>query len=184
MKNLLPQEEIKRQKRSYLIRLVVIFGTLSAGAFSLGVALLVPPFIITQMKAEGLKGQLEVGKKEIDIENKKTEREALNRIKKEIEALGNFENKASIYDILDTIVGLRQTGIKLNVLSYENRSANERVISARGIAATRRDLIGFRDRLAREKYWKEVELPISDLAQNQNIEFSILLKGVVKSLNQ
>jgi hypothetical protein len=80
-----------------------------------------------------------------------------------------------IIPLIKSILSDKTSGIRLNELFYASSNATSGIISFGGVSDTRESLIAFVDSLEQSKVFKKVDLPISNLAKNKDIEFSISL---------
>lgn len=80
-----------------------------------------------------------------------------------------------ILPIYDTIISQKTTGISLREFNY-NSSATESTLSLKGLADTRETLVSFVKKLQDLKVFSNVDLPVSNLAKQKDIEFNIDIK--------
>jgi hypothetical protein len=73
--------------------------------------------------------------------------------------------------LLDTILTNRVVGITLGEFDYTVTDATHGTISLHGVSATRDELVAFVKALQNSNTFASVDLPVSDLAHDTNIEF-------------
>lgn len=89
------------------------------------------------------------------------------------------QNKVKNFsEVVVLVESLTSTGISLNTLELTRTTENPVSVRVDGLAYTRNDLAAFRDRLLEHEEIEDVILPISNLAKDKDIQFtlSIVLK--------
>lgn len=75
--------------------------------------------------------------------------------------------------VLDSILAKRTSNIRFKGINYSVNSSDSAVITLSGIGSTRESLVSFTKSLEQIESFKKVDLPISNLAKDKNIDFSI-----------
>ncbi len=88
----------------------------------------------------------------------------------QMKILRKWLSEAPLYKDLLQVVGERPSGVAITALVYQ-RGNSSVVIS--GIAKKRDDLLFFVDALEKSKTFSAVDLPVSSLAQQEKVNFSI-----------
>ena len=81
-----------------------------------------------------------------------------------------------VVSILDKVLVTKSDAIKLENISYNSDSKSDSTLNLQGIADSREDLVSFSKRLQAINSIKSVDLPVSNLAKDKNLVFSITLK--------
>ena len=178
MFNLLPEEYKKKLKVEYNIRLAItglLFGffiILIANAF------LLPSYLLSKIK------EIEIENRLANISSKtpdKTNTElnvVLQNTKKQLTVLNSIDN-VSFVESLKKVLARKVPGIIINNLSV-NEIGSVWKIAVSGIASNRDVLISFKTSLESEKSFNGVDLPVSNLAKNKDIPFTITVRGTLK----
>ncbi len=180
MFNLLPeslkQEIITDYKlRRFIIALVfLIFIEISFMIFML------PSFIISHSKEKELELRVQVIDKSSEALN-------INSIKTTIRSLNNDLNiidRMSAYLepvlLIDTVLSKKTNSIRITDISYTSVSTSTANLAIQGISSTRDTLVEFKKNLDESGFFKNIDLPISNLAKDRNINFSMTMTGNVK----
>ena len=178
MINLLPPEEKNRKVKEYKLRLIVVNALLLSVAFLIGSILLLPSYFFAdtiQKSAENeviaLKGSSESTER-VEINNQ------LRITKERLTAISNQGQQTEFYEIIETISSYAGKPIKLDTVSYSRGSdGKESRLQLAGVADTRDDLLEFEQFLDDDEMFEDVDLPVSSLAKDQDIEFNIQIKG-------
>lgn len=179
MINLLPPAEKHRIQKEYKLRFFTVNAFLISAAFIIGIILLLPSYFfadIIQKNAESeiltLKNSYENTKSE-EINNK------LRVTKERLTAITKQESRTDFYKVIDIIAVHANNTIEITTISYiradEDGDSN---LQLNGFAKTRDDLVSFKEDLENDKLFNEVNLPVSSLAEDKDIEFNIQIKGM------
>ncbi len=75
--------------------------------------------------------------------------------------------------IIDDVLSKKISGIKIDSIYFAVNNENTAVLNINGIGSTRESLVSFAEKLKETSYFKNVNLPISNLAKDKNIDFTI-----------
>lgn len=186
--NLLPRENKIAYKKFYLKRLFVVFGSSVFFVLISGVAILASGLLLISFNKKELISEAEnYSKKGIELTDGLivAEIKKLNDRAKLIEA---SKNKISPSLIFKKIIDEKNSGVKINSISYEKKISvvdtkanakdelkNEDKIALYGVAQKRDDLIEFEKRLKKQFGEDKVISPVSNLINGKNLDFSISL---------
>ncbi len=171
MINLLPPEAQTKIKRLYWMR-VITLGLFLWGAVSLILtALLFPVYVLVQMQISSFSStEKELTARVLDYDKYLAELAEAGNLAKHL--LSSSQSRFVVYNqaINQAAVGkVTLTDLKYN---FEEPTS----VSLSGVAITRDSLIDFRDLLADQKYFSEVNLPIDFVTQTTDIDFSITMQ--------
>lgn len=81
----------------------------------------------------------------------------------------------SLSEVIDGVLERNVAGVKLNRIFYDTTDKKEasRTLIVEGIAQEREDLVTFVQGIEKEKLFVNVSSPVSSLAKEKNIDFSI-----------
>lgn len=80
-------------------------------------------------------------------------------------------------ELIEKVIDEKTSGVSLTSFSWKE-DKEKPVMIVRGLASSRANLILFRDNLNDSGHFSSVELPISDLALDKNIDFQISLSPI------
>lgn len=178
MINLLTQEEKKKIRKEYLFRLSLVALVLLLGSSLIGIALLIPPFLISSIKERDVRGQSELLKQSIENSSRDSSIVQLREAAQKLEALAEAKDQIKIADMFKRVADHRTEGIELAGLFYKQVSDNEAILTVSGVANNRGDLLAFSRALEQDLLFSGVELPVSNLAKEENISFSFKITSV------
>lgn len=176
MLNLLQPAEKKAVQREYYMRLVVV--TLIFVSLTIIVAglLLIPSYILTLSKESIAQEKQKSLDQMAAQQNNAALLEEMRLINTELSLLASDDTVRLPSDTIARVVELKGGDIALQSFTYTKGDAGVELVVG-GIAATRNALVSFVRTLRQETpYFTSAELPVSNLAQDQDIDFSILIK--------
>ena len=176
MVNLLPQKEKEFIKKEYSARLIIVFLILLIITILLLVVFLIPSYISLSVKESTAVEQIDLIKKSIlNKDNADTEKK-LKLIMTKISILDRNIDEYSLKDVVYEIIKNKLDGIHVSDFLYnkvQKKDGIEKVITIQGTSDTRDELLKFKDLLVGIKYFKEVNLPLSNLTKETDVYFLI-----------
>lgn len=174
--NLLPPTEKEGLKKGLKTRFLIAASFLVSGVFLVGFALILPSYFLS------LGNVSKTGRESLSLNerNDDASRE-ISGLPKEIDMKLRFlrSNMAevSVFNSLEEVVSLLPEGVKIDsVLFFRNQVRNEKngsAISLSGVATTRDSLVSFSNLLKGSASFSVVDTPVSSLAKDRNLPFSI-----------
>jgi hypothetical protein len=180
MINLIPNEEKKRSRRSFYVRLLVIFFfMISITIFIASVAIL-PSYVLSSAKKIAANYKLESQKKEpIPPINKETLATIHDLDEKLILIEKSEKNKYEVSKkVIDEIIKQKMYDIEVTLISYRDDPQNGKGVEIHGVAPSRERLLLFRQALQEDPSFQSVDLPISNFVKGSNIQFSLSLMPI------
>ena len=169
--NLLPQKEKKRVQKLYKAQRIKASSWLVIILIIVSVIMLAPLFLlseniefITEIKNTELV-------KESGFNSSENIEEAIGMINSKALALSETQH-IKVYDLFADIAEGDLKGISIRGLTF-SFIEEEKVIGITGTAINRETLLSFRRDLEQKPYSESVNLPVSNFAQNTDINFSI-----------
>ena len=80
--------------------------------------------------------------------------------------------------IFDTAISYKPSTVILTGLVYQKENEDKARFIINGVADRREDLLVFSQNLERDALFDDVELPVSNLAQDRNINFTLTIIGM------
>lgn len=172
---LLPETEIRVLRREYRIRLFVILLFFLSIALLIGIISLIPSFAVSRTEESKIVEQVEKMKKERIAKGVSKIDKELTQIQSIVTRVLVKKDYIPFSENVEKIGKYRTKGlfIKSFDLSYDDASASTTKAYIQGSSLTREALIQFKKNIESDGSFKNIELPISDLAKNKNITFSM-----------
>lgn len=172
MINLIPQAAKANLRKEYIVRALSVWALLiSLALFASGVLLLPTYVLYTKQIHTATAASESLKEKDASfktIESTLTEANAFaTQLSKSLDSVKASDILTHIEDALPSEVVLEG----LNVVQEKNTLR----IEARGTARTREALRHFTDALKRDAFFADAQVPISDLAQDTNLSFTVSL---------
>jgi hypothetical protein len=176
MLNLLPRDEKKHIKGEYVKRLsIVVFGGILSTMF-VGLTLLLPAFFLSEVRENALIEQsIDMGKSTEGSGREELER-ILDETQQKIDILTAKKDETPLRSIFDAILRHRTEGVELTGLFY-TKDGETVTLTTSGVALRRNDLLQFSRTLEEDPLFTDIELPVSNLANDSNILFTVSIKG-------
>lgn len=175
---LLPEEEIRKLRKEYRIRFIIILFFFISCAIIIGILSLFPSYILSRnqgSQAEKSREELQKSREERGIAQVEKELDQSKKIINEIDA---ELPKAVFSDLVTSIASHRTSSILISDFELKSTQAKGTTtveIVIQGKALTRDALLSFKKSLDQDKRFSSAELPISDLARSKDIPFAIRL---------
>lgn len=171
MFKLLTEEEKKKVSGEYGARRGVIIMFSLTLVLVTGLIGLLPSYVLSSARHKELAERARV--LNISFESSESEHEAwLSKINQKLRLLSPELDADRPSDFIEKVIEERGTGISISRFSW-NKTDDGTVLSVDGVAATRQDLIAFEARISGSGHFSGVVLPVSDLARDRDIDFSI-----------
>ncbi|MFC1732245.1 hypothetical protein ACFL6I_18210 [candidate division KSB1 bacterium] len=177
MANLLPKKERKRFEWEYKFRLLTILLLFLMATIVLGIILLLPSYFVSKSKGESIGRQSELLKKTIIFREGDTSVTSLLSTKQKINQLVETQKQVLQTEIIQTIIQNTDENVAVDAFYYKKGTDSDGEMKVTGKADSRTALLSFSDRLKKESLFDRVDLPVSSLARDSNITFSITLNG-------
>ena len=178
MHNFLPKEEKKVLRKEYVSRLTIVALVFLFVAEIIGFVSLLPAFFISQVKEDQITLEQTVVGETLEKEKDMYLEEDLVKAQAQIAQL-NIESKdVPITDLILKVTNNQLIpGIRLQSFTLmRNKETSE--LTLKGVALNRDSLVTFKKTLEKEPLFKKVDFPVSDLAKNRDIFFSVKVNGV------
>lgn len=179
MPNLLTQQEKKKLRREYRLRVFATALSLFFVALIFTIGELLPSYYFMSAELSIMESRLERlrGSQEADTETGnpgsilQETKVVLNTLEPQVEDMPYRTT------VLREVLELRPNGMQVTSLSFEHSSEGEGVLAISGQADRRDTLTGYVRSIEENPRFTNVEVPVESLAQTRNIPFSIRLTG-------
>jgi hypothetical protein len=176
MHNLLSEKDKKIVHREYMLRVAAVTLILLLIAILISGAFLAPSYFIAVSKEKTALKNADIVEKLIELREKDISVSALSETKDAINLLSINRNHAPLKSVIETIINGKPLGISIRSLFYEVKG-DKNIITINGVSSKRENLLAFKKRLENENLFQSVVLPISNLASDEDIRFSINITG-------
>ena len=173
MINLIPPVAKKSIILEYWVRVFTVWLLLIAFAVVVGISVLLPPYVLVTSQVDVYTESAEQASAKIaTYENVSVDLiKASQQARIIVDSSKSFTMSRYIY----LFESLQNPGISLSQIKLLRTETGIAPISLSGIATNRQMLADFRDRLLDEEEVSTVDLPISNLAKDKDINFSIIV---------
>ena len=173
MRNILLQKDKKRLYREYQFRIIIVVLTFMLFTMIGSFVLLTPSYLVSKYKESNTLEYANIIKKSVEIQEKSIFSSILNDTKIKLQLLAGNEGDVSFEDTIKTIVKNKPIGVKINSFSYTKNNENQQETTITGTASERGILLKFQKDLQNESIFSDIVLPISNLAADRDIRFSM-----------
>lgn len=174
MINLIPPDAQSQVKKEYWLRVVTVWVILIASACVVVVTLYVPVYVLVRSQLDAyLQAYTQAS---VESESFKDSEDAVER-SNEIAELLSAANKAlpfsTVMSELEQVSGNHNIAISEFVFTRDKGKLQPVVL--KGTAVSRLDLTSFKDSVESHELFKSAELPLSNLAKDKDIIFSMTI---------
>lgn len=177
MANLLPKRDRNRFEWEYRFRVLTVVLLSIAVTLVLGTIFLLPSYFVSQSKEESIDRQSELLQKTISAREADLAVTSLLATKQKINQLVSVQDQVLQTEVLQSIINNTDNNIALEGFYYKQGTDSKSEMKITGRAHSRTTLLSFSERLKKESLFSQVDLPVSSLAKDSNITFSITLTG-------
>lgn len=177
MFNLLPHENKMAIRREYRQRLAVVALSAIFIAIIIFLILLIPSYVVSKVIYSGVSKEKDVAEQSLASRESTDLKSRLSLTKENLEVLVPREDGLTIAQLIDKVISLKNSGIKLTKLDYLIQVDNSRKLALEGISLDRDSLLEFKNKLTESKVFSNIILPVSNFTDEQNIQFQITLSG-------
>lgn len=173
MINLIPPSAQKQVKHEYWIRVLTMWMLLAGTSFVLCIFFFIPAYVLVQNQLESFSAQF----KEADTnsESLKSSETAIVQANAISSLLSQSEDVTSFATVIAEIEKAKNGDILLFDFSMTRADAVFTSITVSGTASSRATLSTFRDSLDSNILFEKVDLPLSSLAKDKDIPFTITI---------
>ncbi|MCR4283885.1 MAG: hypothetical protein NUV64_01005 [Parcubacteria group bacterium] len=175
MINLLPTGDKIINKKDYLSRLFIVAGILVFSIIAITFALSLPIFFSLFFEERDLSNQFNIimqGDSSVEADKIYAELDILNK-KFSLYEKNNEEIK-HISILIEKIIALKTSGIRINYFKYE-KDKNDKIIIT-GESKNRSDFVDFRKKLEDDESFGVVSSPLSNLLKENDIKFTMTIE--------
>jgi|TARA_Y100000310_G_scaffold342803_1_gene447519 hypothetical protein len=175
MANLLPIKQKQGVRREYMFRMASVSVFFTAFSVLAGTIFLMPTYLLSEVREkQAVEEQVFIRElvSSVEVVDAQT---VLREAREKVSILSDLESQAPLQTVLPKILEYKPRSISITSIFYDFRVSAGATIAVRGEAENRDDLIAFSKRLERDVVFANVELPVSNLAKENDITFSLTL---------
>lgn len=170
--NLLPPASVRALSRLYYARLFTLAFTLIAIAFVVGGVLIVPSYILASRAADAGERYLAALQETVGVRERAGVSDETRALAERLRILDTYTNEASFAPMFESLFGDLEPSIHVSQVAF-SKGPDALQVSIAGAADTRAALIAFAKRLEDSGSFEGVSVPVSQLAADENLPFSI-----------
>lgn len=175
MFNLLPTNLKLDIKKEYNLRRLIMFFTFVVAVQVSFLVFMFPTWLVSMYKEQIVKIEYEKMNQLLSDSNINPTTETIESINKKLNLINNSLAYVELRPMIDTVISQRNRTIFIDQFSFSSKNKDSAVLAIGGIANTRDALVSFVDRLEASGLFKKVDLPISNLAKDKDIDFTVEL---------
>lgn len=175
MFNLLPDSLKNEIKKEYKLRRLVVCAVFILCLQVTSLIFLFPSWIASVGKEKDLKSQVDALDSSKKDSNIATLRPFLKNINSELSLIDKSLDYPKILPVINSVISQRSRAIKLSGVDISIIGTSTANISVAGFSDSREALVNYKNKLESSGVFRSVDLPISNLAKDKDIDFNIRL---------
>lgn len=172
MVNLLSKALIRARTRRYYARLITLLALVLTLVIGVGALLVLPSFFLARAAADESARYLAALEETVGLKERAGVTKAVGALVERVKTLKDFNTPIMVAYLIDLITGAAPRGITITSFSIDRTGAGGRVVVS-GSAATRDALLSFANALKSIKQFSGVALPVSSLARDKDVPFTL-----------
>ena len=169
--NLLPPTELKKIRRGYVYRLISVTCFLLALSFLLVVVFIAPSYFVIRERQASVENSFTLLKKPVGVDEKSVTA-VVRGANQKVAALLEIPS-ASFTPLLQKISKYKPSGVSVRGMIYNPKNIKTASVTVQGVAASRESLVSFINHLKTDGTFSQIDVPISNFAKGQDIDFSV-----------
>ncbi|MAZ29755.1 hypothetical protein CL655_00520 [bacterium] len=158
-------------KREYWMRVAVVWLLLLGGLVVVAAVLTAPSFVLVESQLRAYESQIQTAAAVASEQRALTEEVTrANQLADTVYSVGTIPK---VYPYLNRIAELQGEAVMLTRFSVTRVETAVASINVAGVAATRQSLTNFSDAVVADPLFTAADVPLSNLANNEDIAFSI-----------
>lgn len=181
MVNLLTTEDQTKLRVRYYTGLLSSFIFVLVAVCILGSALLIPSYFLAETQARSAVRALDASKESVGLYQSSGVVQQVSLLKERLKILKEYEGVQTAPLVLAELTAHVPDGVRINSISIINTGIGTGDITISGKSKTRAALISFGKRIEGVRMFKGASVPISNLVNETDIDFSIPFSFDVKT---
>lgn len=173
MANLIPLHAQKNVKREYRLRVAAVWAILLGTACAIVVVSSIPVYVLVRSQLEAFAH--EYAQMSIESESYIASQKAITEANETAALLAKREHTRSFGNLIEEIETLSGPDVTITEFTLSQKGGTLEPIVINGIATSRLALTSFQERIKEHSLFKDADLPLSNLARDRDITFSITI---------
>jgi hypothetical protein len=173
MINLIPIHAKKSITTEYWLRVLSVWCYVWSAALAVSICVTLPAYVLINLQVRAYDSVASLAEEE--VADYSAVSKELNIASRQAVLVINDSNKHLLHQYVDLLESLRGDGLVINQISLQRTKVGVEPLTISGTASNRSTLAAFRDRLLTDANITEVDLPISNLAKDKDIQFSMTI---------
>jgi len=175
MSNLLPENLRDKIKKEYKLRLVIVSIIIVIIIQISLIIFMIPSWLSSFYKEKDFSLKNEEMSQFLSTLDIASTTSYIKLVNTKLATIDKSLDYPKLVPIIDNVLSKKTSGIKIDGIYFTVNSENTAVLNINGIGSTRESIVSFAEKLRETSYFKNVNLPISNLAKDKNIDFAISL---------
>jgi Tfp pilus assembly protein PilN len=176
MRNLIPAYKRKALRKDYLMRLATVGLGLFAVVMAIGTLTLAPTYFLAYSKLNAIRTEAGLVEESISRREEPMSVATLRETQDQLKIVLTEQDRDLLSDMVAEIVEQKLPGISITGIFYE-RGGVDFELTVTGIANQRDTLLAFKETLEALEWFVAVNLPVSNLATERNLSFTLRALG-------
>ena len=176
MRNLLLEQDKKKIRREYFLRIAFVSLVFVFFSVIFGNVFLLPSYFLSNTKKRALEEQRTIIEQSIAVHEQDASIAVLVEADDKLSLLAPSKG-SSLFALIEQVVHALPPGVSVEEFVYGTYAERDNELHLSGVADTREDLRAFQNALRGKPLFTSVVLPVSNLAADKNISFSLTLTG-------
>ncbi len=176
MINLIPNEEKKKIRKDFYVRVVIVsFFVLGIGIL-ISNFMLIPALFYSSLEKKLVGDHFNQNQNKLNLETSEDNKALIENLENKISIIKNAQKNNFLVSerVINILLAKKTEGIKINEINFTSNEKG-RSINIRGQALSREKLLLFKKNLEKDINFTKVDLPVSNFIKSTDIEFSLVL---------
>lgn len=173
MVNILPKDAQNKLRTLYYLRLLSMFLFLTALAFAIGAGLLAPSYMLARQEADAAKEYSTALQQTLALKEAAGASAGLTVLSEELSLMKTYQAQPAVAAALSALIAKLPKGVSISQVLIAPPGAADGKMGVSGNAKTRAELLAFVSALQGNPLFSGVTVPVSDLAGDTNLSFTL-----------
>ncbi len=176
MFNLLPSESKIAIRKEFNLRLAGLSALALLITLLIAIVLLIPSYLFSKANEKEVLANKGIVEQSLRAQENETLKVDLAQARETLGVLLPTSAPSTSF-VLDKITALKGGGISITKLELIALANSTKQVQISGLASDRDTLLSFKKKLSESKLFSEIDLPVSNFADQTDIEFNMTLQG-------
>lgn len=173
MFNLLPKAAKDTIRREYRVRLAAVALFFLSAALVIAALMLLPSWFLSAQKEAAARARADALVRSLSQRSAAGLEQELRTAQQRLNLLSREAPVVSLYELTERIAAGRPPGVSLESITFSRTPEGRRAAFVSGTARDRAALVSFSRSLERARAFEKVDLPLSALAKEKDLIFSL-----------